>query len=137
MPPATLITATLAIIATRCSAGTVRQAGQISTAHGQLANSARSHAAAIPPSTLLHLGPHLLGIQLRQNRGEGRHAVIGLGLALGWLLLLIGGLAFHLFSRHFQKFDCVMCRKFSRKLRQSPPRILDQISVRKSIGAVS
>ena len=110
MPPATLITATLAIIATRCSAGTVRQAGQISTAHGQLANSAGTHAAAIPPSTLLHLGPHLLGIQLRQNRGGGRHAVIGLGLALGWLLLIVGP-AFRLFSRHaFQKFDCVVCR---------------------------
>ena len=78
----------------RRRAGAVRQTGQISAAHGQLAHPAGSHAAPIPTAALLHPGAHLPGVdvQLRQDRGEGRQFV-----------LLVSIIDLLLLGRHFQK----------------------------------
>jgi len=44
------------------SAGTKRQAGEVAPTHDQVASRPRCQAAPIPTATLLHLGPHLLGV---------------------------------------------------------------------------
>ena len=103
LPPSTfsLISATATNASPpRRRAGAVRQTGQISAAHGQLADAAGSHAAPIPPAALLHPGAHLPGVdvQLRQDRGEGRQQLV---IVVSILLLLLL-LALLLLGRHFQ-----------------------------------
>ena len=113
LPPSTFsliaATATIASSSARRRAGAVRQTGQISAAHGQLADAAGSHAAPIPPAALLHFRAHLPGVdvQLRQDRGEGRQLVLLVSVHIIDLLLLLLG-------RHFQKFGlaALLCAGF-------------------------